>query len=309
VTADVWIDPAKQFVPAEGDTFAYTLTFTNHTAQTQVIDWWTKVVRPEGNPIDPLSGPVVLVLEGFETVAVDTPLLPVPFNAVTGDYQLIAYIGRYLADTLHTDTTDFHKLPAIPCQDISRFQARCRPGGNVQARVILTNTSHTGDVVTFSIDAFPYQATVGVNGRALLSVTGFNPGIHTVELTDPAGCFPATTVNCTAGMAKQGDEFWEDDESWEIPTATTLFDNYPNPFNPSTTFRYALGEPAQVSLKIYNTLGQLVKTVVDEFQAEGYYTPTWDGRNETGATVSSGIYLYRITAGKFTETRKLIMMK
>jgi len=96
---------------------------------------------------------------------------------------------------------------------------------------------------------------------------------------------------------------------WETPTTTALLGNYPNPFNPSTTFRYGLAEPQQVSLRIYNTLGQLVRTVVNDFQAEGYHEAVWDGRNETGSTVASGIYVYRMTAGSLVETRKMLLMK
>ena len=325
VTVEVEIDSVLKFVPAEGDTFPYTLTITNHTSLTQVVDWWTKVLRPIGNPIDPLSGPEVLVLDRFETVVIDTPLLPVPFDARTGDYSLIGFIGRYLADTLHTDTVGFSKLPAIPCGDISRFQARCRPGGTVQAK-ILTTTNHAGDLVEFTVDDIPYETTVAPNGRALVSLPGFNIGTHDVELTEPPGCYPPVVVTCPAGLGKKSDEFWDDDESWEVPKTTALLGNYPNPFNPSTTFRYGLSEPTQVTVRIYNMLGQLVKTVVDDYQSEGYYEAVWDGKNESGSTVASGIYIYRMsvvpaarldlvpqegdgTAGNFVQTKRTLLLK
>jgi flagellar hook assembly protein FlgD len=114
-------------------------------------------------------------------------------------------------------------------------------------------------------------------------------------------------VTCRAGVGLELEEEW--DETWEVPTTTALLGNYPNPFNPSTTFRYGLSEPGQVSLKVYNMLGQLVRTIVHEHQVEGYYEAVWDGRNEVGATVSSGIYLYRMTAGSFVETRRMMLVK
>jgi len=114
VSVDVEIDPFHQFVPAEGDTFSYTLTFNNETSDSLVVDWWTKVLRPVGDPIDPLSGPEVLMLGPNTTVVIDTALLPVPWDALPGEYQLIAYLGRYLIDTLDTDTTVFFKLPLVP---------------------------------------------------------------------------------------------------------------------------------------------------------------------------------------------------
>ena len=88
-----------------------------------------------------------------------------------------------------------------------------------------------------------------------------------------------------------------------------MLGNYPNPFNPSTTFRYGLSEPGQVSLKVYNMLGQLVRTIVDEQQVEGYHEAVWDGRNEIGATVASGIYIYRMAAGNIVETRRMLLVK
>jgi hypothetical protein len=88
-----------------------------------------------------------------------------------------------------------------------------------------------------------------------------------------------------------------------------LMANYPNPFNPSTTIEYALKENSQVSLVIYNTLGEKVKTLVNEEQISNRYQVTWDGTNDLGAKVSSGVYIYRITAGNFVSTHKMILMK
>ncbi len=101
----------------------------------------------------------------------------------------------------------------------------------------------------------------------------------------------------------------EENKALETPPQMALFGNYPNPFNPSTTFRYGLSEPGQISLNIYNMLGQLVRTVVKDYQVAGFYEVAWDGRNETGATVSSGIYVYRMVAGTNVETRKMLLMK
>jgi hypothetical protein len=308
VTVEVNIDSLYQFVPAEGDTFPYTMTFRNLSTATQVVDWWTKVIRPVGNPIDPLGGPEVLVLDGLETLVIDTAMVPVPFNARSGDYSLIAFVGRYLVDTLGTDTTSFHKLPAISCEDISRFQARCRPGGTMQARIILNNFSHTGDPVEFTIDDVPYNATVGSNGIAFLSLTGFNPGSHDVELTEPMDCYPPLTVTCPAGLDATGEEEWGD-EAKEVPPTSTLLENYPNPFNPTTTIRYALSADSHVTLRIYNMLGQLVTTLVDEPQTAGYKSVIWNGRNESGAAVSSGIYVYTMNAGAATTTKRMLLVK
>jgi hypothetical protein len=88
-----------------------------------------------------------------------------------------------------------------------------------------------------------------------------------------------------------------------------LFQNHPNPFNPSTTFRYSLNEDTHVSLQVYSLLGQLVATVVDEGQVAGYKTVVWDGSNDIGQRVASGVYIYRLTAGSLVETKSMILLK
>jgi hypothetical protein len=93
------------------------------------------------------------------------------------------------------------------------------------------------------------------------------------------------------------------------PRSFSLSQNYPNPFNPETSIEYALPQDAQVRLIIYNVLGQKVATLVDEHQAAGCKTVWWDGKDETGDEVSSGVYFYRLTAGEFSEVRKMMMVK
>jgi len=249
------------------------------------------------------------LLDRFETLVIDTAMLPIPFNALAGDYSLIAYIGRYLSDTLGTDTSAFTKLPSVSCGDISSFQARCRPGGLMQARVILFDNSHAGDVVEISIDQFPYLVTIGNNRQGVFSQTGFNLGVHTVELTDPSGCFPATTANCPAGLGKDGGGLWEEGESWDVPVTTALLENYPDPFNPSTTIRYTLSEDTHVTLNVYNMLGQLVATLVNGYELPGYREVVWDGSNDFGQRVSSGIYIYRMVAGTHIEIKRMMLLK
>ena len=84
---------------------------------------------------------------------------------------------------------------------------------------------------------------------------------------------------------------------------------YPNPFNPFVQIMFDLNEPAYVKLEIFNILGQKVATLVDEHQDAGSYTVTWDSRGSDGTRVSSGIYLYRLTAGEFVENKKMSLMK
>ena len=95
------------------------------------------------------------------------------------------------------------------------------------------------------------------------------------------------------------------------PAALTfeLAQNYPNPFNPSTSLRYTIPQNADVRLEIFNVLGQLVKVLVNEPQNAGVKTVVWDGTNALGNRVASGVYLYKLTAGNFVQTRKMILLK
>ena len=99
-----------------------------------------------------------------------------------------------------------------------------------------------------------------------------------------------------------------------IPEETVLLHNYPNPFNPETWIPYQLAEPADVTIHIYAASGVLVRTLALGHQAAGIYqyrsrAAYWDGKNEVGESVASGIYFYTLTASDFTATRKMLIMK
>ena len=100
-------------------------------------------------------------------------------------------------------------------------------------------------------------------------------------------------------------------ELQSTPREFALHQNFPNPFNPDTTIKYDLAESADVTLQIYNVLGQVVRTLVaSEAQNAGRYQIRWNGMDERGVPVSSGIYFYQIAAdGKFSDVRKLMLLK
>ncbi len=98
-------------------------------------------------------------------------------------------------------------------------------------------------------------------------------------------------------------------ESESLPLAFELFQNYPNPFNPSTTIKYVLPKNSYVTLKIYDMLGREIKTLVNKEQNTGSYEVQWNGEDNNGNKVASGTYVYRIIAGEYTFSKKLILMK
>jgi len=98
-----------------------------------------------------------------------------------------------------------------------------------------------------------------------------------------------------------------------IPKAFALQQNYPNPFNPSTTIQFEIPETSNgevpVKIEIYNLRGQLIHCLVDDRCEPGTHMVHWDGRNTNGESVTSGIYLYRVVAGEFNSTRKMVLLK
>ncbi|MCK4384626.1 MAG: S8 family serine peptidase [candidate division Zixibacteria bacterium] len=93
------------------------------------------------------------------------------------------------------------------------------------------------------------------------------------------------------------------------PTRYELFQNYPNPFNPQTKIRYYLPEATWVNLTIYNLLGQRVRTLVDEYQNAGAKAMFWDGKDEKGNQVASGIYFHQLKTEEFSQTRKMVLIR
>jgi len=95
----------------------------------------------------------------------------------------------------------------------------------------------------------------------------------------------------------------------EVPNTFQLGQNYPNPFNASTSISYQLPEACEVLIQIFNASGQRIKTLVARYQSAGFYTVQWDGRNDSGNQVASGLYVYRMKAGKYIGTRKMAMLR
>ena len=98
-------------------------------------------------------------------------------------------------------------------------------------------------------------------------------------------------------------------EGMLVPGQYSLRQNYPNPFNPSTTIRFDLPEASRVQLIIYDAMGREVRTLLWGEQSAGYQSVNWDGADDRGQPVSSGIYLYRLQAESYSETMKMVLLR
>ena len=95
-----------------------------------------------------------------------------------------------------------------------------------------------------------------------------------------------------------------------IPSDFELHGNYPNPFNPSTTFSFTLPLDKRVSVRVYDMTGRLVRTLInDEYYAEGTHSVVWNGLSDSGHAVASGQYIYTLEWGQFRHTRRMVLVK
>ncbi|HEX9973247.1 MAG TPA: FlgD immunoglobulin-like domain containing protein, partial [bacterium] len=93
------------------------------------------------------------------------------------------------------------------------------------------------------------------------------------------------------------------------PAGFTLYDNYPNPFNLSTTIAFQLSQPAKVLLAIYDLQGREIRTLLQETKTAGHYSVNWDGRDEAGNCVASGMYFYKLWTNQFSIMKKCLLVK
>ena len=175
----------------------------------------------------------------------------------------------------------------------------------------------------------PPSSPVDLNGDGMVDILDLivvAQGIAGLSAASPAGAenVDAATIEAWIAQArleddgsivfKQGIEILENLLASLIPEKTALLANYPNPFNPETWIPYQLAESAEVTLTIYDMNGRIVRRLTVGHQAAGVYQSRiraayWDGRNQQGESVASGLYFYTLTADNFTATRKMLILK
>jgi hypothetical protein len=133
-----------------------------------------------------------------------------------------------------------------------------------------------------------YWVKVAAGGQLVLSSAGNTPSSSRIRMEDRGENPPSPPEGLTSAL----------------PGAYSLGQNYPNPFNPGTTIRYSLPVSEHVKLSIYNILGQEVATLVNESQDAGYKSVSFDARG-----LPSGMYSYKLTAGTFTNVKKLLLVR
>jgi hypothetical protein len=205
--------------------------------------------------------------------------------------------------------------------DISQHDIEIEVGETTELDFTLIPISNTGTLlgVVKNQDSLPVVgATITVDTHTTTTVAN---GSYVLYL--PAGSYDVTcshedyfsvteeNVQITVDQTTQldFDILPVGNEDNLMVAATKLNGNYPNPFNPSTTISYDIKDAAEVFLAIYNVKGQLIRSLVHEAKSPGHHTVEWDGKDQNGNIVGSGIYQYVMKAGKYQETRRMTLIK
>lgn len=194
------------------------------------------------------------------------------------------------------ESTDFSIVAAVP--------------GTIEGTVTLDGGD--GDMEDVLVTAGSVAVTPAANGDYVISIS---PGSYNIvaTLNNYVDALIEGVV-VTEGGANTGNDLslvysGSDSDNNIIDVPTALNSNYPNPFNPTTNIAYSVSTPGHVCIDIYNVKGKKVKTLVNETLAANEYNVIWNGDDDDGHSVASGIYFYKMKASKFNKTKKMILLK
>jgi hypothetical protein len=219
-----------------------------------------------------------LASDGFDIF--DLPELP-----VMGDYLTFSFAGR--EGDFTTDITAFDGSGVVK-------DAYCV--GNIPGTVQLS--MNTG-----ALQSGLKAAIIDITNNAVITD---DKTVYIFENRYPGTPVLFNVIIGTAGFVSENIAQWKA----AMPDKYALHQNYPNPFNPATTIQYELPSQSQVSLEVYNILGERVRTLIDgEIHAADKYTLHFDGKNQYGEQLTSGVYFYRMKADNFVNSKKMILLK
>jgi serine protease len=215
--------------------------------------------------------------------------------------------------------TDGNNYRYVEGDDVSNAWRICEriSGSNYTRRSISRSIS--------SATWYSVTVTAASDGNVLVAVGGVSIGSYKFSAVKSGlvGCgynrsnsdFDNFCVGSSVSMAFSDGELLTQGNEEELqkdatlPSTFSVDQNFPNPFNPSTTINFYLPSASQVKVEVFNIMGQLVKMLADESLSEGPHSVEWNATNDAGEKVASGIYFYRVTAGDMTQTKKMLLMK
>ena len=241
-----------------------------------------------------LPGETELILENFELAAITGDSIP------AGPQQIRITVEEQLA------TADVNRDGRVSILDLVLITRQFGERVSADSPVDLN-----GDGIVSILDlvlAVREMDNTTALAPAAVEVAGLDPAMIEAWIAQ------AQLADDGSLVFKQGIEFLENLLASLIPKETALLHNYPNPFNPETWIPYQLAESAEVTLTIYDMNGGMVRRLAVGYQAAGMYRSRsravyWDGRNQLGESVASGLYFYTLIAGEFSGTRRMLILK
>jgi hypothetical protein len=235
---------------------------------------------------DPLPGAVFFRSNHIPYTLINNAHRYVPTNFSISP-KVIAWPGRNFTDNfvIYGGCPEMHEFDVIGAAGTSRVEMSYNTASNANGAIV-SNTSGSNPNARVVLSGFSFASirddeTNGISDRAL----------HLQRiLTWLGGSEPFPTA-VGPGIANH------------------LAQNYPNPFNPSTTIGFSIKDSGHVLLAVYSVSGERIRTLADEAMKAGAYSREWNGRNDRGQAVASGVYFYQITTPSFTSTRKLVLLK
>ena len=200
--------------------------------------------------------------------------------------------GNVSIDTT-MNTIDGWGVVRIPLGDFECLRLR-------QDVEVINQTIINGSVSSSSTETYIQYLWISRNSFQLANIQS-QDGETNPNFTDARG-FGILDTTTTSPPTSVG-------ESNGIPSGFELAQNYPNPFNPETVIKYQTTQSSSVELAIYNLLGQKVRVLINEIKPAGSYEARWDGTNDFGEVVSSGVYVYRLQSGEFASTKKMVFLR
>jgi len=174
----------------------------------------------------------------------------------------------------------------------------------------LTGTINAPQLVTLLENGVPvndtYSYSIPANSNKLYTV---QIAVTSVVNIDDEIQISSNDANCQSHQIALHLNSVGNNDPIIVPVVTKLEGNYPNPFNPTTTIRFSTKDQSNVTIVIYNSKGQLVRTLVNENKKSGNHTVIWNGNDDNGKAVSSGLYLYKMQTKGYTQLKKMMLMK
>jgi hypothetical protein len=259
--------------------------------------------------VDPEAGPVTFTSAGLPsgaTLSTAGVLAWTPSYTQAGIFNFMVYAtdNASLKDSVaqKITVTDVNRKPVFNSRTPAAPAVISR---NVATNFVVSATDPDGGALSYTWKVNGVLEKTGVGADSTFSRT----------FTDPHG----TVKSVIAVFADAGG--LKDSTTWgfsitpvadfdNIPTEFNLGQNYPNPFNPSTLISFSLPKEAPVTFEVYNMLGVKIRTLMaGETKSAGVYSVSWDGRDNAGVSMPSGVYLYRVSAGSFLASKKMTLLK